>query len=398
MRNRMIGLIVAAGLIAVLATVAVGAPPASAPTTKAAAKPAATFNQKAELSKYWNMPDSAVVGSVNGSPVTKGELLKTLWLWNGPSTLQDMLTQKMIEQAAKKAKVSISDADLQKKAQEAVNRMGMKDINALLNQYRITYYRFMTGIRVNALAEKTAQNGVKTTDAEFAQWIKARHILIKFPDGEKDQAKKEAAAKAKIDEVNAKVKAGEDFSKLADQYSEDPGNTKDGKKQGGSLGWFTKGRMVKEFEQAAYALKAGEVSEPVKTQYGYHIIKVDELGKDTKGAEREDLRKQIMDSTAPTIMEPWIRQLQSSTKVVNKLMGPQSAMPNSASRPQGPPRTMGPRPSAAPRPAPAPTVTVQPGTACREAGRAARGRKAGDPSDSASGAGARTSACTLIRQ
>ncbi len=375
MRNKTIGLVVAALLIAVLAAVALGAPPALSSTTKPAAKPAATFNQKAELSKYWNMPDSAVVGSVNGSPVTKGELLKTLWLWNGPSTLQDMLTQKMIEQAAKKAKVSITDADVQKKAQEAVSRMGMKDINALLNQYRITYYRFMTGIRVNALAEKTAQNGVKTTDAEFAQWIKARHILIKFPDGEKDQAKKEAAAKAKIDEVNAKVKAGEDFSKLADQYSEDPGNTKDGKKQGGSLGWFTKGRMVKEFEAAAFALKPGEVSEPVKTQYGYHIIKVEELGKDTKGAERAELREQIMQGNLPPVMQQWIRQLQSSAKVVNKLMSPESAMPNSG-RPQGgPPRQMGPRPSAAPRPAPAPNVTVQPAQPAEKPGAPPAGAK-----------------------
>ena len=78
----------------------------------------------------------------------------------------DMLTQKMIKQAATKAKISVSDAELQKKAQDAVNRMGIKSIDQLLNQYRLTYYRFTAGIKVNALAEKTATSNQKVTDAD----------------------------------------------------------------------------------------------------------------------------------------------------------------------------------------------------------------------------------------
>jgi peptidyl-prolyl cis-trans isomerase C len=86
--------------------------------------------------------------------------------------------------------------------------------------------------------------------------IHARHILL--PD--------EAAAKAAL----ARVKGGEDFAKVATELSKDPGG------EGGDLGWFTKDRMVPEFSEAAFKLEPGQISDPVKTQFGWHIIKVEE--------------------------------------------------------------------------------------------------------------------------
>ena len=86
--------------------------------------------------------------------------------------------------------------------------------------------------------------------------IHARHILL--PD--------EATAKAALE----RVKKGEDFSKVATELSKDPGS------EGGDLGWFTKDRMVPEFSEVAFKLKKGEVSEPVKSQFGWHIIKVED--------------------------------------------------------------------------------------------------------------------------
>jgi len=80
-----------------------------------------------------------------------------------------------------------------------------------------------------------------------------------------------AAAKAQAEDVYGKVKAeGSDFSALAKEYSQDPGSAA----MGGDLGYFSKGKMVPEFEEAAFKLKKNEVSEPVKSVYGYHIIKV----------------------------------------------------------------------------------------------------------------------------
>jgi peptidyl-prolyl cis-trans isomerase D len=100
--------------------------------------------------------------------------------------------------------------------------------------------------------------------------VRARHILIRVPpNGTKEL---EDEAKKKIDELAARVKKGEDFAKLAEQYSEDPGS----KERGGDLGEFTHNVMVKQFDDAAFALKPGEVSDPVKTPFGWHIIKVEQ--------------------------------------------------------------------------------------------------------------------------
>lgn len=88
--------------------------------------------------------------------------------------------------------------------------------------------------------------------------VEARHILV------------DSEAKAK--EVLEKINKGEDFAKLAEDYSSDPGSKADG----GKLGYFTKGQMVKEFEDAAFALRKGEVSKPVQSKFGWHIIKVED--------------------------------------------------------------------------------------------------------------------------
>ena len=101
------------------------------------------------------------------------------------------------------------------------------------------------------------------------EMVKARHILIKV--GSISGTEKEAL-KAKAENILQKIKDGEDFSKLASEFSDDQAT----KVKGGDLGFFVRGRMVKSFEDVAFSLKNGEVSGIVETQYGYHIIKVDE--------------------------------------------------------------------------------------------------------------------------
>ena len=107
--------------------------------------------------------------------------------------------------------------------------------------------------------------------------VTARHILIAFKGSPAAQAGKkeltEDEAKAKAEEIRKQLVAGADFAELAKKESDD---TSSGA-QGGSLGSFGHGQMVPEFEQAAFATKAGEISPVVKTQYGYHIIKVEKL-------------------------------------------------------------------------------------------------------------------------
>jgi peptidyl-prolyl cis-trans isomerase C len=100
--------------------------------------------------------------------------------------------------------------------------------------------------------------------------IKARHILVRVDSSASDDEKKKA--KERIELYLKKIEDGEDFAKLASDFSDDPGS----KAKGGDLGFFPRGRMVKPFEDAAFSLKPGETSGIVETQFGFHIIKVEE--------------------------------------------------------------------------------------------------------------------------
>jgi len=101
--------------------------------------------------------------------------------------------------------------------------------------------------------------------------VKARHILLKL--GKTDSPEKVAAIQKRAEELAQKIKKGEDFAKLAEKTSEDTGSAA----KGGDLGYFKKGDMVKPFEDTAFALKPGEVSSPVRSTFGFHIIKVEDV-------------------------------------------------------------------------------------------------------------------------
>lgn len=126
--------------------------------------------------------------------------------------------------------------------------------------------------------------------------VRARHILVASED----------EAKAAV----AKLKAGADFAKLAEEISKDPGSGK----QGGDLGFFPKDRMVKEFADAAFAMKPGEVSDPVKSQFGYHIIKLEER-REKQPPAIADVKEELARYLTQKAQQEMILKLRSDAKV-----------------------------------------------------------------------------------
>jgi parvulin-like peptidyl-prolyl isomerase len=126
------------------------------------------------------------------------------------------------------------------------------------------------------LAQKYAvdklQEKMKATDAEVNAY------LTSHPELDTDKKNRE-----KAEEVLKRARAGEDFAKLAQEFSTDGSKDK-----GGDLGWFGHGDMVPEFEQAAYALKPGEISNVVQSKFGFHIIKLEERKNETKDGKTEE--------------------------------------------------------------------------------------------------------------
>jgi parvulin-like peptidyl-prolyl isomerase len=180
-------------------------------------------------------------------------------------------------------------------SQEAYQTAYQDYLRRLNTATGMTESDFRQMVRQDLLRQKLYEDVTKDTPAT-AEQVNAQHILVAIrtpaptatptteggptatPTAEgaptatpTPEPRDDAQALALITEIRQRIDAGEDFAALAKQYSDDPGS----KEQGGELGWFARDMgLVKEFEDAAFQLQAGEISQPVKTQFGYHLIKV----------------------------------------------------------------------------------------------------------------------------
>ena len=148
-------------------------------------------------------------------------------------------------------------------------------------------------------------------DYVVPEQVKARHILFKVSQEDPPASWNEAKKQAR--EVILKLTQGQDFSALAKQYSQGPSASR-----GGELGWFGRGAMVKSFEDAAFGLSVGSFTKkPVRTRFGYHVIKVDEhKSAYTKGmdAVKKEIRDQLVEKELPEILKQTIDRLASQLK------------------------------------------------------------------------------------
>jgi peptidyl-prolyl cis-trans isomerase C len=147
----------------------------------------------------------------------------------------------------------------------------------------------------------------KIGEVKPEQEIHARHILIRAAAGD-DKASKEAEEKIKA--VIARLKKGEDFAKVASEVTEDPS----GKANGGDLGYFSKEQMVPEFSNTAFKLDKGQISEPLKTQFGWHVIKVED--KRAKAVPKfDEVKPQIEQYVTRKAQADLVTSLRASAKI-----------------------------------------------------------------------------------
>jgi peptidyl-prolyl cis-trans isomerase C len=137
--------------------------------------------------------------------------------------------------------------------------------------------------------------------------VHARHILFRAPAGD-EKAGKEAEDKAKA--VVVRLKKGEDFAKVATELTEDPS----GKANGGDLGYFSKEQMVPEFSNAAFGLAKGQVSAPVKSQFGWHVIKVED-SRVKPQPKFEDVKPQIEQYVVRKAQAELVTKLRADAKI-----------------------------------------------------------------------------------
>ncbi len=249
-------------------------------------------------------PSKDAVAMVNGTPITQQEFdrqvqfvlqrfASTNQMTPDPSmigelkksVLDKMIDAELLYQQSKKEKISIDDAKVDKELQNFKDKVNNpEEYKKFLETLKMTENDlksdFRRNLAIQQLIDKEVVNKVSVSDEDAKKFydenpdnfkqpelVKASHILVSVaPDA--DQAAKDEARK-KIESIEKELKGGADFAELAKKNSQCPSS-----KQGGDLGYFQRGQMVKPFEDAAFALKPGEVSGIVETRFGYHLIKV----------------------------------------------------------------------------------------------------------------------------
>jgi peptidyl-prolyl cis-trans isomerase SurA len=168
------------------------------------------------------------------------------------------------------------------------------------------------GFEIVRLVDRRTSQGTAGAAPTLVQ-THVRHILLRVGEGTS-----EPEARQKLLEIKREVLAGGDFAKFARTYSQDGSAS-----QGGDLGWISPGETVPEFERAMNALQDGQISDPVRTEYGYHLIQV--LGRrDAEGsvAQQMDLARQaIGQRKAEQAYADWLRELRDSAYVDYKIPG-----------------------------------------------------------------------------
>lgn len=246
---------------------------------------------------------------------------------------QETNGQKFIDVAKEKVLDALIDNKLQlKKAADMGIKVTDEEVNAEVEKARKDYFdsqekfdEFLKSqkmtldylkqsiredLTINKLKSKLTEN-ITVSDQEVKSYydshqdefikVKASHILL---DTE-DEAKK----------ILEKVKAGEDFKKLATEYSKDPS----AKNNGGDLGYFGPGTMVEPFEKAAFALKPGEISDIVQTQFGFHIIKVEDRKLDTFDEAKAQLKTTLLTDKQNTEYQKLLDDMRSKANIKKNL-------------------------------------------------------------------------------
>ncbi|MGE7882170.1 peptidylprolyl isomerase PrsA [Bacillus sp. NPDC094077] len=239
---------------------------------------------------------SATVATATDSTITQSDFEKQLKDRYGKDMLYEMMAQDVITK-----KYKVSDDDVNKEVQKAKNQYGDQFKTVLENNRLKDEADFKNQIRFKLAINEAIKKSVTEKDVKdhYKPEIQASHILV----SDENEAK----------EIKKQLDAGASFEELAKQESQDLLS----KDKGGDLGYFVSGTMAPEFETAAYKLKVGEISNPVKSPNGYHIIKLTGK-KDLKPYDevKDSIRKRLEEER---IADPSFRQklLQDELKKAN---------------------------------------------------------------------------------
>lgn len=253
--------------------------------------------------------------TVNGEKVTKEELYQEMYKQGGEATLDNLITERLIEQKAKEKNIQITDQDIDAElAQIKKNFPSDEEFNGALAQNKMTIDSLKDQIRTQLKVTKLYEGQMDLTETKQKEYfntnkdrygtpeqIEVSHILVE--------------KKADADKLLADLKAGADFAATAKEKSADTESAA----QGGSLGFVSRGKGLDQaFEAAAFKLNKGEMSGVVESSFGFHIIKVTDK-KEAVAAnydeKKDQVRKDMVNEELQTKGAEWMEGLKKEAKI-----------------------------------------------------------------------------------
>jgi peptidyl-prolyl cis-trans isomerase C len=313
-------------IMAVVAICLLSGPAWSADKAASSDKEAATVNGKPIFKSEYERELSMFQkrAAQKGQPLSDADLITVK-----KQILENLIEAEMLYQQSQKEGVKVDDQAINGQIETIKKRFPdetayKKALDGMGISEKEIRSQIQRGLAINQLLDTNVRQKITVTEEESNKFyndnpnffkqpeqVKASHILIKVAPNAEESVKNQA--RKKIETVQKKVRQGEDFGSLAKANSEGPTAQRNG-----DLGYFSRGQMVKPFEDAAFALKVGEVSDIVETQFGYHLIKVT----DKKPARtvpykevQQMLEQHLKNEKEKTEIQGYIEKLKKSTTI-----------------------------------------------------------------------------------
>lgn len=258
------------------------------------------------------------VASVNGKEISKDELYAQMLKTNGTETLDLMISDEIIRQEAEKEDITVSDEEIE--AEIAVYEEqygGAEELDSALAASGMTVESLKEEVQTYVKIEKLIGPGIEITDEQIQTYFDENKDSL----GQSEQVEAShilTATKEEAEEVQAKLAEGGDFAELAKEYSTDTASAENG----GELGAFGAGEMAPAFEEAAFAMKVDDISKPVETEFGFHIIKVTgktEAAEATLENSKEEIKELLFEEQLNSEYTTWLSEKQASYDIENTL-------------------------------------------------------------------------------
>jgi foldase protein PrsA len=282
------------------------------------------------------------VATVNGAPITNAAFEDKLEQSpSARSTLQQMVQEQLILQYAKNNNITVTDDEIAKREDDLKANFPNGSWDEMLKARGLSEQDVKTALTEQIILDRALAKNVTVSPAAIKAYFDKNHAAFDKP--EEVQARHILVTNlATANKVEAALKSGQSFAAVAKQYSTDPGS----KDKGGELGFFRRGQMVPAFDKVAFTLPINEISPPVKSPFGYHIIQVEARHPAEKASlanSTDRITTTLRQQQEAPLIQPFLQGLQQKATIV--VINPRFADLFPAAPPAAPPASSAPAPT-----------------------------------------------------